>query len=205
MKHRQVGIGKVGVINPDGHAIGLDIGATACGQRSSRPARWKAGRRSPCTASARCRCRTAQSSTAWSTTRSLTAALKHLWQKHKFECRNVILGIANQQVLVRDLQMPNLDPQQRAKALPFQAREIVALPIDEVVLDFAPLGEADPETNLVNGLLLATPRQPVLAAVQAVEEPALTSRASTCPRSPRCARSPTSGSRSRRSSTSAPT
>ena len=29
MKHRQVGLSKVGVLNTDGHAIGLDIGATA--------------------------------------------------------------------------------------------------------------------------------------------------------------------------------
>ena len=52
--------------------------------------------------------------------------------ENKFECRNVILGVANQQVIVRDMSMPNLDPDQRAKALPFQAREIVALPMDQV-------------------------------------------------------------------------
>ena len=28
-KHRQVGVGKIGVLNSDGHAIGIDIGATA--------------------------------------------------------------------------------------------------------------------------------------------------------------------------------
>ena len=29
MKHRQTGLMKVGLINPDGHAIGVDIGATS--------------------------------------------------------------------------------------------------------------------------------------------------------------------------------
>ena len=66
--------------------------------------------------------------------------------------------------------MPNLNAEQRRKALPFQAREIVALPMDEVILDFAQLGQPDPETNDVHGLLVATPRAPVVAAVNAVEK-----------------------------------
>jgi type IV pilus assembly protein PilM len=69
--------------------------------------------------------------------------------------------------------MPNLTAEQRVKALPFQAREIVALPMDQVLLDFAQLGEVDPETDTVSGLLIATPRQPVLAAVDAVERAGL--------------------------------
>ena len=32
--------------------------------------------------------------------------IEQLWQDNRFECRHVILGIANQQVLVRDMQMP---------------------------------------------------------------------------------------------------
>lgn len=104
---------------------------------------------------------------------ALTAALKQLWHVHKFSSERVILGTANQQVLVRQMTIPDLDPQQRAKALPFQAREVVALPIDEVVLDFCQLGDADPETNMVSGLLLATPRAPVLSAVSAVERAGL--------------------------------
>lgn len=104
---------------------------------------------------------------------ALTAALKQLWHEQKFSAHRVILGIANQQVLVRQLTIPDLDPHQRAKALPFQAQEIVALPIDQVVLDFCQLGGADPETDLVSGLLLATPRAPVLSAVSAVERAGL--------------------------------
>ena len=82
----------------------------------------------------------------------------------------MILGVANQQVIVRALSIPNLDPHQRMKALPFQAKEIVALPIADVVLDFCELGAPDPDTEQVPGLLIATPREPVLAAVAAVEK-----------------------------------
>jgi type IV pilus assembly protein PilM len=104
---------------------------------------------------------------------SLTAALKRLWDIHDFKCNHVILGIASPQLVVREMQVPNLSPAQQAKALPFQARDIVALPIDQVLLDFVPLGIPDLETNQISGLLVATPRLPVLAAVDAVERAGL--------------------------------
>lgn len=100
---------------------------------------------------------------------ALTAALKELWRTHDLDCRHVILGVASPQIQVRELQVPHLDPEQQAKALPFQAREVIALPLDQVVLDFTPLGGPDPETNLVDGLLVASPREPVMRAVAAVE------------------------------------
>jgi type IV pilus assembly protein PilM len=170
VKHSQTGLIKVGLINPDGHAIGVDIGATSVraailspGTHDGRPSVTVHGLGLiPLPQGAVVNGVVVDQS-------AVTAALKQLWSVYKFECRNVILGITNQQLVVRDMTVPNLDPEQRAKALPFQAREIVALPIDQVLIDFAQLGEPDPETNMVSGLLVATPRAPVLAAVQAVE------------------------------------
>jgi type IV pilus assembly protein PilM len=174
MKHRQTGVGRVGIINSDGHAIGLDIGATAVraailapGMLEGRPSVTVHGLAAvPLPPGAVVNGVVIEPA-------ALTAALKQLWHENKFNCHHVILGIANQQVLVRDMQIPNLSPQQRAKALPYQAREIVALPMNQVVLDFAQLGDPDPATNMVNGLLIATPRQPVVVAVEAVERAGL--------------------------------
>lgn len=98
----------------------------------------------------------------------VVAALKKLRTIKGFHGTRIILGVANPQVVVRPLQIPNLTVAQRAKALPFQAREIIALPLDEVILDYAQVGEADPETGMVSGLLIATPRRPVLTAVEAI-------------------------------------
>ncbi len=174
MKHRQIGISKVGLINPDGHAIGLDIGATAV--RAAILALGTVDGRPSVTVHGLDAVQLPLGTVVNGVVKdpsALTAALKQLWQVNKFACKNVILGIANPQVLVRDMQIPNLTREQRMKALPFQAREIVALPIDQVVLDFAQLSEPDPVTNLVSGLLIATPREPVLAAVSAVEKAGL--------------------------------
>jgi type IV pilus assembly protein PilM len=175
MKHRQKGRTRARALNRDGHIIGLDLGATAVRATVLEPCMVD-GRRSV-TVHGMGRIGLAPGVLVNGVVQepgALTVALKQLWHENKFAGNRVVLGIANQQVLVRDITIPDLDPAQRAKALPFQAREVVALPIDQVVLDFCQLGDADPETNLMRGLLLATPREPVLVAVSAVERAGLT-------------------------------
>lgn len=170
MKHRQIGNPKVGIINPDGHAIGLDIGATGVraailshGTTAGRPSVSVHGLGTVDLPSG------AVVNGVVSDPAVVTQALKRLWAEHKFECRNVILGITNQQVVVRDLPMPNLSPEQLDKALPYQAREVVPMPLDQALIDWTPLGEPNGTSDTIPGLLVATPRQPVLAAVRAVE------------------------------------
>jgi type IV pilus assembly protein PilM len=174
MKHRQIALGKVGVLNPDGHAIGVDLGATsvratvlAPGTLDGRPSvtvhgvgevELPAG---------------AVVNGVVSDSGGVTRALKQLWESNKFECRSVILGISNQQIVVRDITLPNLSPDQLAMTLPFQAREIVPIPLDQALLDFAQLGEPNPGSETVSGLLVAAPRAPIISAVQAVERAGL--------------------------------
>jgi type IV pilus assembly protein PilM len=174
VKHRQVALGKVGVLNPDGHAIGVDLGATAVratvlapGTLDGRPSVTVHGAGEvPLPPGA-------VVNGVVSDGGAVTRALKQLWETNKFECRSVILGIANQQVVVRDITLPNLSPEQLAMALPFQAREIVPIPLDQALLDFAPLGEPKSGSETISGLLVAAPRAPVVAAVNAVERAGL--------------------------------
>ncbi len=162
------------VICRDGHAIGLDLGATcvraavlSLGADNGRPSvaiKAVASMALPPGA-------VVDGSVGEQAV--VTRALKKLWDTKGFDCRSVILGLAGPQVVVRPLQIPNLTAQQRAQALPFQAREIIALPLDEVILDYVQVGHPDPITGMLNGLLIATPRRPVLAAVEAVERAGL--------------------------------
>lgn len=174
MKHRQIGNPKIGIVNPDGHAIGLDLGGTSVraailshGTTAGRPSVSVHGFGHVSLPVG------AVVNGVVSNPETVTGALKQLWAQNRFECRNVILGITNQQVVVRDLEMPDLPPDQLAKALPFKAREVVPLPLDQALIDWIALGEVDPATGMIPGLLIATPRQPVLAAVQAVERAGL--------------------------------
>jgi type IV pilus assembly protein PilM len=160
--------------NGNGRVIGLDLGATSV-RATSLTLSTRGGRPAVTTHAAISEPLPAGAIQIGLVTEQavVTEALKRLWTNQGLTGRRVILGVANPQVVVRPLEIPNLNAQQRAKALPFQAREIIALPLDEVILDYVQLGVPDPETGMVSGLLIATPRRPVLAAVEAVERAGL--------------------------------
>jgi type IV pilus assembly protein PilM len=58
--------------------------------------------------------------------------------------RNVRLGVANQQIVVRVVELPRIeDEKQRDAAVRFQASEAIAMPLDEAVLDHQIAGYAE--------------------------------------------------------------
>ncbi|HLL66661.1 MAG TPA: type IV pilus assembly protein PilM [Micromonosporaceae bacterium] len=99
---------------------------------------------------------------------AVTAALKELWGTNQFGSRDVILGLTNPQVVVREMSVSNLPGRKMRDALPFQVRDMLPLPVERSILDFYPL--EDPGTNeMVRGLLIAAPKDAVLAAIAAIE------------------------------------
>ena len=71
---------------------------------------------------------------------ALAGSLKDLFGKHKLSKR-VRLGIGNQRVVVRTLQLPVIeDPKEMDAAVRFQAQEQVAMPLDEAVLEHQVVG-----------------------------------------------------------------
>ncbi|HYH58721.1 MAG TPA: pilus assembly protein PilM [Thermoleophilaceae bacterium] len=69
--------------------------------------------------------------------------------------RDVRLGVANQQIVVRQLELPRIEEDKDLEAaVRFQASETIAMPLNEVVLDFQRVGdsvdaEGNPRTNVV--------------------------------------------------------
>ncbi|HZG48386.1 MAG TPA: pilus assembly protein PilM [Thermoleophilaceae bacterium] len=58
--------------------------------------------------------------------------------------KNVRLGVANQQIVVRVVELPRIDDErQRDAAVRFQAAEAIAMPLDEAVLDHQIAGYTD--------------------------------------------------------------
>ncbi|HEU5009040.1 MAG TPA: type IV pilus assembly protein PilM [Jatrophihabitantaceae bacterium] len=174
MTHRQNGPGRVSPVNRDGHAIGLDIGGTAVRAAVLTP-RVVDGRPSV-SLHGLGRVGLPRGAVVNGVIREpglVTHALKALWQQNRIDCRNVIVGVTSQQVVVRKVDLPNLPAAERAQALPFQARDIIALPIERAILDFIAVGPVDEGTNTVPGLLVAAPREPVSVTVRAVEQAGL--------------------------------
>src|SRR3954452_20909528 len=78
--------------------------------------------------------------------------------------KNVYLGVANQQIAVRSLEIPPIDnEQERTAAVRFQASEAVAMPLDEAILDYQVIGETT--TGEGSGLLrviVVAAREPMI-------------------------------------------
>lgn len=105
---------------------------------------------------------------------TVTQALKQLWATYKFDSKDVVIGVGNQRVVVRDLTLPYMPLAQLRSSLPFQVQELLPMAADEALLDFYPTGEGVSEQGrVVHGLLVAAVRDTVTANVLAVESAGL--------------------------------
>jgi type IV pilus assembly protein PilM len=74
---------------------------------------------------------------------ALAEALKEFFAKQKLPKRNVRIGLANNRIGVRTIEVSGIeDTKQLANAVRFRAQEALPIPIDEAVLDFQILGES---------------------------------------------------------------
>jgi type IV pilus assembly protein PilM len=86
--------------------------------------------------------------------------------------RNVRLGVANQQIVVRVVELPRIeDDKQRDAAVRFQASEAIAMPLDEAVLDhqvagFTTAADGTPRMQVV---LVAARRKMIETLLEAVK------------------------------------
>src|SRR5919202_740235 len=93
---------------------------------------------------------------------ALSEALKAFFKKHKLPRRGIRLGIANNRIGVRTLDIVGIaDPNLLANAIRFRAQEALPIPIEEAVLDYRILSESETEEgervyrDLVDGYLAA--------------------------------------------------
>jgi type IV pilus assembly protein PilM len=104
--------------------------------------------------------------------KAVTLAVKQLRGAAKLRGRRVVLGLTNPQVVVRAMSVTNLPGPELRRSLPFQVADALPLPVERSLLDFHPL-EDPGQRESVRGLLVAAPKDPVLAAVRAVERAGL--------------------------------
>lgn len=101
----------------------------------------------------------------------LAMALKELFQTYRLP-RRVRLGVVNQQIVVRQLELPLInDPAERDAAVRFQAADAIAMPLEEAVLDFATVGAFETADGGVRErvLVVAARLSMITALVEAVK------------------------------------
>ncbi len=102
-------------------------------------------------------------------------ALKQLWSHTGFSHKQVVLGVANQRVIVRQVDLPALPDKELKASLAFQVQDFLPMPVEQAVLDFHPVEEyGEPgQQRMLRGLLVAAVRDMVLSNVNAAQRAGL--------------------------------
>jgi len=105
----------------------------------------------------------------------VAGAIKQLWAQAKFSTKKVVVGVANQKVVVRQVDLPWLPVNELRKSLSFQVQDFIPMPVEQAILDFHPLEEFTNESGgrMLRVLLVAAARDMVGSAVDAVTKAGL--------------------------------
>jgi len=105
----------------------------------------------------------------------LASALKDFFDRNELP-RNVRLGVANQQIVVRQIELPQIDDErEREMAIRFQAADAIAMPLEDAVLDYQVVGYTqDSEGGSRMRVVVVAARSTMVASiVEAVREAGL--------------------------------
>ena len=102
---------------------------------------------------------------------AVAGALEHLWASARLRSRKVVLGVANQKVIVRQVELPWLPLAELRSSLAFSVQDHIPLPVDQAILDVHPLEEFVSEggQRMVRVLLVAAARDMVDGLLRAVQ------------------------------------
>lgn len=102
---------------------------------------------------------------------AVAAALKELWKAQKFSTKQVALGVGGRKILVRDYETPIGEIEKIRSKLKFEAANLLPAQMNNAVLDFYPTALKTSETGLelVQGLLVAAPVEPIEKIIAAIQ------------------------------------
>ena len=101
---------------------------------------------------------------------TLSGYLKELWKQNRISKRRVVLGIANQKVIVRPMDLPYMPDDELESAVKYQVQEFIPIPIDDAIVDYEVVDEymTGEEERMQTILLAAAHREMVQAFMEAV-------------------------------------
>ena len=99
-------------------------------------------------------------------------AISQLWKRAKFGTKKAVIGVANQRVVVRQVDLPYLDEKDFRSSLRFQVADHIPMPVDDAELDFEVLEDFQTPSgeHMMRVLLVAAATEMVESFVSAVSE-----------------------------------
>jgi type IV pilus assembly protein PilM len=98
----------------------------------------------------------------------LAAEIKEFWSSHSFKGKSVVLGVANQRVVVRLLNFPHMEEADLRSAIGFEAQDHIPMALDEAVLDYVVLGPQAEGSDLDRILVVAAHKEMIGGYTSAV-------------------------------------
>ena len=97
-------------------------------------------------------------------------AVEQLWKRAKLKSKRALIGLANQRVVVRQVDFPYLEEGEFRESLRFQAADYIPMPVDEAELDFLVIDDytTDNQDHMMRVLLVAAATDTVESFVETV-------------------------------------
>lgn len=106
---------------------------------------------------------------------AVAASIRELVRTSGLHPKNVAIGVSNQKVVVRLIDLPYMEKSELQGAIQYQAQDYIPIPIEDAILDFEVIGDymTSSDEHMMEVLLVAAQRDMVNNAVRAVEEAGL--------------------------------
>ncbi len=102
---------------------------------------------------------------------AVTSAIKEVWRRSGVRGKDVSIGVSNQKVIVRLIDLPFMERAELAGAIQYQAQDYIPMAIEESILDFQIIGDymTPSDEHMMEVLLVAAHRDMISSTVAAVE------------------------------------
>ncbi len=102
---------------------------------------------------------------------AVASAIRDLWRHSNIRSKEVAIGVSNQKVVVRLVDLPFMERAELAGAIQYQAQDYIPIPVEDAILDFQIIGDymTPADEHMMEVLLVAAQRDMVDSAVRAVE------------------------------------
>ncbi len=102
---------------------------------------------------------------------AVAGAIRDLWRHSGVKGKEVAIGVSNQKVVVRLIDLPFMERAELQGAIQYQAQDYIPIPLEDAILDFQIIGDymTSADEHMMEVLLVAAQRDMIANAVAAVE------------------------------------
>jgi type IV pilus assembly protein PilM len=100
---------------------------------------------------------------------AVAEAISALWKREKLPKKRVVVGTSSQRLVVRQVDVPQMDEAELAEALPYQVQDFIPIGVDEAILQHIPLEDfVTPDGEPMSSILVVAVYRDIVDALVSV-------------------------------------